>query len=139
MANPLASVESYENFVYSLQQTFPQIKVSTLVVKRSGRLFAELSGQIVFDYNLRIFVRERLDFKNHVIKGYGYEVWRGGEKLYWYDSQEHPNDPNLASTHPHHKHVHPQIKHHRIPAPELSFHQPNLAFIIAEVVRDLLA
>lgn len=139
MANPLASVESYENFVYSLQQTFPQIKVSTLVVKRSGRLFAELSGQIVFDNNLRIFVRERLDFKNHVIKGYGYEVWRGGEKLYWYDSQEHPNDPHLASTHPHHKHVHPQIKHHRIPAPELSFHHPNLAFIIAEVMRDLLA
>jgi len=32
-----------------------------------------------------------------------------------------------------------KIKHYRIPAPELSFHQPNLAFIIAEVVRDLLA
>lgn len=27
------------------------------------------------------------------------------EKLYWYDSQPHPNDPILQNTHPHHKHV----------------------------------
>ncbi|MDZ7288544.1 MAG: DUF6516 family protein [candidate division KSB1 bacterium] len=139
MANPLASAESYENFVYLLQQRFPPIKISTLVLKRTGKLFAELSGQIFFDNKIRIFVKERVDFKNAVIKGYGYEIWRGNEKLYWYDSQEHPNDPTLASTHPHHKHIPPDIKHHRIPAPHLSFDQPNLPFLIEEVIKNLLA
>ena len=138
MANPLASVESYETFVYSLQHQYHQIKVSTLVFKRSGKLFGELFGQLFFEGGVRIFVKERLDFKNNVIKGYGYEVWRGNEKLYWYDSQEHPNDPALASTHPHHKHIPPDIKHHRIAAPGLSFDKPNLIFLIEEVINELL-
>jgi len=68
-----------------------------------------------------------------VIDWYGYEVWRGDEKLFWYDSQPHPDDPTLQSTHPHHKHIHPNIKHHRIPAPEMSFREPNLPVVIREV------
>ncbi len=64
---------------------------------------------------------------------------RHKEKLYWYDSFPHPNDPSLASTHPHHKHVPPDIKHHRIPAPELSFTRPNLPFLIEEVEREVLS
>jgi len=51
-------------------------------------------------------------------------------KLYWYDSWPHLNDPALASTHPHHKHVPPDIKHNRVPAPALSFAEPNLPFLI---------
>jgi hypothetical protein len=30
------------------------------------------------------------------------------------------------------------IKHHRIPAPELSFDQPNLQFLVEEIVKTLL-
>jgi hypothetical protein len=130
MGNQLASAESYELLISSIQQHFPQIKVSTLVLKRSGKMFAEVSGQLFFESAVRLFVRERLDFKNAVIKGYSYEVWQGTRKLYWYDSQAHPNDPTLASTHPYHKHIHPDIKHHRIPAPELRFNEPNLPFLI---------
>ena len=37
------------------------------------------------------------------------------------------------STHPHHKHIPPDIKHNRIPAPGLSFDEPNLPFLIREV------
>ncbi len=37
------------------------------------------------------------------------------------------------STHPHHKHVPPDIKHNRIPAPGLSFTQINLPFLIREI------
>jgi len=59
------------------------------------------------------------------ITRYGYEVWRGNEKLYWYDSQPHLDDPSLTTTHPHHKHLPPNIKHHRVPAPGLSFERPN--------------
>jgi len=100
MENPLASPERYEVFVYSIQHRYPQVKISTLVLKRNGKLFGELAGQLFFENEVRLFVKERLDFKNAVIKGYGYEVWPGTQKLYWYDSQEHPNDPTLASTHP---------------------------------------
>jgi len=45
----------------------------------------------------------------------------------------HPNVPELQSTHPHHKHIPPDIKHHRIPAPGLSFAEPNLPKLIDEV------
>jgi hypothetical protein len=72
-----------------------------------------------------------------LIQRYGYEVWRGGEKLYWYDPQPHPNEPALASTHPHHKHVPPDIKRHRIPAPGLRFDDPNLPQLIDEIERQL--
>jgi len=44
----------------------------------------------------------------------------------------------LASTHPHHKHIQPDIKHHRVPAPGISFSQPNLPFLIEEIERTLL-
>jgi hypothetical protein len=136
--NHLTNAESYELFVYTIQQRYPQIKVSTLVLIRSGKLFGELSGGLFFDGDVRLFVRERLDFKNSIIKGYSYEVWQGTQKLYWYDSQEHPNDPTLASTHPHHKHIPPDIKHHRIPAPNLRFEQPNLNFLIEEIITTLV-
>jgi len=46
--------------------------------------------------------------------------------------------PDLASTHPHHKHIQPDIKHHRVPAPGISFSQPNLPFLIEEIERTLL-
>jgi hypothetical protein len=53
--------------------------------------------------------------------------------LYWYDDFPHPEDPLLAATFPHHKHVPPDIKHNRIPAPEMSFIRPNLPVVIQEV------
>jgi hypothetical protein len=48
------------------------------------------------------------------------------------------DDPSLASTDPHHKYVPPDIKHHRVPAPGLSFGRPNLPVLIEEIKRDLL-
>ena len=62
-----------------------------------------------------------------------HEVYRGEERLYWYDDFPHPNDPVLASTMPHHKHVPPDIKHNRIPAPNVSFERPNLPALIQEI------
>jgi len=46
--------------------------------------------------------------------------------------------PELAGSHPHHKHVPPDIKHHRVPAPGLSFQVPNLPFLIREVEQEHL-
>ena len=62
-----------------------------------------------------------MDFDAGLITAYGYEAYRGEERLYWYDDF------------PHHKHIHPDIKHHRIPAPEISFEQPNLPVLIQEI------
>lgn len=125
--NPFQSLGEYETFVYTLSQQFPSVLRSTLTLIRRGRLFAELTGELSFAGGHRLVVYERLTWDTGplVVEGYSYEVWYDGEKLYWYDSQPHPADPTLASTDPHHKHVPPDIKHHHIPAPDLSFATPN--------------
>jgi hypothetical protein len=133
--NPFQSLRDYEIFVYTLQQQFPSILRSTLVVAQRGRLFAELTGELDFSGGYRLTVYERLSWDTDLltIEGYSYEVWQGSEKLYWYDSQPHPDDAALADTLPHHKHVPPDIKHHRLSAPGLSLTVPNLGYLIEEV------
>ena len=135
MNDPFRSPEDYELFLYTLSEQFRSIRRSTIAFVRRGHSLARVAGEILFDHDIRLVVLERLIFDRlpMVIDGYGYEVWRGGEKLYWYDPQPHPNEPSLQSTHPHHKHVPPDIKHHRIPAPGMSFNQPNLPLLIQEI------
>jgi hypothetical protein len=133
--NPFQSLRDYELLVYALPDTFASIVSSTLVVAQRRKFEAEVTGEISFRAGYRLVVYERL-FLRHTpitIEDYGYELWRNADQLYWYDSQPHPNDPTLASTHPHHKHMPPDIKHHRIPAPSLSFTRPNLPFLIQEI------
>lgn len=135
MSNPLRTSEDYELFLYTLTEQFPAVRHSTVALIRRGATLARVAGELYFDHDVRLVVRERLVYHRLpvVIDWYGYEVWRGNEKLYWYDSQPHPNDPTLQSTHPHHKHIPPDAKHHRIPAPEMSFTQPNLPALIQEI------
>jgi hypothetical protein len=38
-----------------------------------------------------------------------------------------------------HRHVPPNIKRNRIPAPGLSFTRPNLTFLIEEIEREILS
>ena len=82
-------------------------------------------------------VRERLVYGHLpvLIDWYGYEVWRGSEKLYWYDCQPHPDDPSLVSSFPHHKHVPPDIKQNRVPAPEMSFSGASLPSLVGKIER----
>jgi len=137
MSNPLRTPQDYELFLYTLTEQFPSITQSTIFFIRIGATLARVTGELHFDHDLRIVVRERIVYDRlpAVIDWYGYEVWRGGEKLYWYDSQPHPDDTALQSTHPHHKHIPPDIKHNRIPAPQMSFILPNLPFLITEIER----
>jgi hypothetical protein len=138
--NPFQSLRDYEAFIYALPEQFPSILHSMLVVVQRGRSYAEVSGEVVFAAGYRLVVYERLtwDADSVSIEGYGYEAWQGSDELYWYDSQPHPLEASLASTHPHHKHLLPDIKHHRIPAPGLSFTAPNLPFLIGEIETTLL-
>ena len=137
--NPFQSLRDYERFVYTLALRFASIQYLTLVVAQRGRLYAELSGDVIFAHDYRLNIYERLSWDSAAVSidGYSYELWRGNEKIYWYDSQPHPGDSALASTDPHHKHIPPDIKHHRVPAPGLSFHAPNLEFLIREVESRL--
>ena len=127
----------YELFVYALQDDHPSIQMSTLTVIRQASDVATVEGEPFFRNGLRMRVLEvvRFDLTPPRFARYGYEVWRGSQKLYWYDSQVHPNDPALAATEPHHKHIPPDIKHHRIPAPGLSFTRPNLLLLIEEAEK----
>jgi hypothetical protein len=98
-----------------------------------------MEGRVEFDQSIVLHVYERVDFARQRIMAYSYEVWQGQQQLYWYDPQEHPQDASLANSFPHHKHAPPDIKHHRVPAPNLSFTRPNLPVLIAEIERDLLS
>lgn len=135
MSEPLHSPEDYELFLYTLTERFPSIRHSTVTFVRRGATLARVAGEIGFDDDVRLVIRERLVYSHlpMIIDGYGYEVWRGSEKLYWYDCQPHPADPALRSSLPHHKHVPPDMKQHRIPAPEMSFSRPNIAVLIREI------
>ena len=108
--NPFQSLAEYERFVYTLQEHHASIHRSTLTVIRRGAAAARLTGEVEIG-NYRIVVREKLSFADlpGQIISYGYEVWQGSTKLYWYDSQAHPDDPTLAATDPYHKHISPDI------------------------------
>ena len=130
--------ESYESYIYQLPNLYPSIKFSTLTSFQVDKWTMIIKGEILFDKNIILRVREVIDFDERLIQSYSYEVFQGEEKLYWYDSFPHPHIAELSITHPHHKHVPPDIKHHRIPAHELSFNKPNIPFLIKEIENTLL-
>jgi len=133
--NPFQSLREYEEYVYTLKQRFPIIQRSTLVVIRRGKRVAVLMGEVTLAGGYRVTIQERLSLDTGIveIEFYGYEIWHNAEKIAWYDAQPHPNDSSLASTYPHHKHIPPDIKHNRIPAPNMNFAQPNLPALIDEI------
>jgi hypothetical protein len=159
MPDPLSSPRAYETFIYTLTERFSIIRRSTLTYIPSGEFFGRVGGLLLFDQNLILCVQEYLNFELGIIEGYGYEVsnpqvtpddpgfpsaseycrasYPRKGKLYWYDSFPHPGDPSLAATDPHHKHIPPDIKHHRVPASNLSFTRPNLPFLIQEIEQLL--
>ena len=133
----IPSLTEYEHLVYSLQAEHSSVKFSTLIVKRTSPHTVQVSGKLIFDKRLILRVFESVNFLTGRIVDYGYEVYQGTNKLYWYDCWPHPEDPTLASTFPHHKHLPPDIKHHRVPATILSFTEPNLPALIEEIEKLL--
>jgi len=139
MSQPLRTLEDYELFLYTLTEQSNSIRHSTITLVRRGASLARVSGELHFDQKFRLVLLERIVAERlpATIEAYGYEIWRGQEKLCWYDCQPHPEDTTLASTHPHHKHIPPDLKSNRVPAPEMSFLRPNLPHLIAEIERLL--
>jgi hypothetical protein len=130
--NPLQSLSEYSRFISQILSR-PDIERSTIVVWSNSPYTGTAEGEVWLKEGLRLRMREELDFEAALITSYGYEVYRNDEKLYWYDDFPHPQDPSLASTFPHHKHVPPEIKRNRIPAPNISFTCPNLSALIHEI------
>ena len=130
--NPLKSLTNYSRFVAELLHR-SIVDRSTVAVWSDSPYTGIAEGEVLFSSGIRLRLREELDFDAGLITSYGYEVYRGAERLYWYDDFPHPNDPSLASTLPHHKHVPPDIKHNRVPAPEMSFTRANLPVLIGEI------
>ena len=130
--NPLASLAEYSRFVAELLNR-PTVTRSTVIVWSDSPFTGVAEGEVFFANGIRLRMREELDFDAALIASYGYEVYRGAERLFWYDDFPHPEDASLASTFPHHKHVPPDLRHHRVPAPNMSFHRPNLSGLVAEI------
>ncbi len=123
----------YEALIYSLPGRYAaEIIVSTLRLYSTSSLTARVEGIVLFANGLELQVREFLDFRLGRILDYSYTVYRGDEKIRWYDPQPHPELPALTGTFPHHRHEPPDIKHNRQPAPGISFTVPNLLVLIAD-------
>ena len=138
MSDPaLKSLANYSLVIAELLNR-PTVERSTLTVWSTSPYTGMAEGEVFFEQGFRLRMREELDFDASLITSYGYEVYQGEERLYWYDDFPHPNDATLASTFPHHKYVPPNIKRHRIPASSISFERPNPPVLIKEI-EDLLA
>ncbi len=132
--NPLKSLDEYSRFVAELFDRFG-VERSTVTVWGVSKYTGIAEGEIFLADEYRLRMREEIDFDEGIITSYGYEVYRSDERLYWYDDFPHPNDFSLASTHPHHKHIPPDIKHNRKPAPKISFSRPNLPNLLQEIEK----
>jgi hypothetical protein len=117
-------------------QDYPEhIQDSTLRLYSTSALTVRVEGEIHFSNGLVLKVREYLDFKLRRIADYSYTIYRGTQKIRWYDSQPHPDNPALTATFPHHFHQQPDIKHNRQPAPGITFNAPNLPVLVEICLR----
>ena len=132
MHESLVSLAAYSRLVAEAIDR-PSIDRSTIRVWSDSSHTGIAEGEILFANGLRLRLREELDFAAGLITSYGYEVYHNENRLYWYDDFPHPEIPELAPTFPHHKHIQPGIRHNRVPAPGVSFSDPNLQTIIAEI------
>jgi hypothetical protein len=137
----IESTSELESYITGIEQKYREIKDSKLVFDKLGNTLGVLNGEIEFKYEIKLKISEQIDFSDGTIASYRYEVSQGKEILYWYDPQPHPDDPAIAITFPHHKHIHPDIKNHRVPAPGVGFNHnkiTNLPLLIEEIIDNLI-
>lgn len=126
--------DAYERLIYSIPATHPEIQSSTLHLYTNSPTTCFIRGSIWFQNGVELRVFEYLDFSDEELLDYYYAVFRDQKRIRWYDPQSHPENPELASTFPHHLHKPPNIKHNRKPAPGISFQAPNLPTLIADCI-----
>ncbi|MBC8186172.1 hypothetical protein H8E88_34245 [candidate division KSB1 bacterium] len=134
----LTDINKYAEIIYSLPQKYFVIQRLEASIYKISPNIGRVSGVINFKKEIELKFVERINFNTGRIYFYSYEIRQYDQILYFYDPQPHPNDPDLALTFPHHKHVAPDIKHNRKPASGLSFDKPNLPFLIQEISDQFL-
>ncbi|HNT74422.1 MAG TPA: DUF6516 family protein [Anaerolineae bacterium] len=137
MSNELTTYSDYARQIFFLLADHPSIESHTVAVYSTSQTVGLTRGKVVFHSGHVLRVFEQIDFVAQRMLRYFYELTYKDEPQWWYDSMPHPDAPELQSTHPHHKHVPPDIKHHRIPAAGLSFTHPNLPMLIAEIEEHI--
>ena len=55
--NPLRTPEDYELFLYTLTEKFPSVRHSTMTFVRRGASLARVTGELLFDQEIRLVVR----------------------------------------------------------------------------------
>jgi len=125
----------YETLLYRVIEDHPEVISSTLYLYSTSTLTATVQGHLLFRNGLKLRMLEVLDFKQRQIVNYSYTVFRGDERIRWYDPQPHPENPALQPTFPHHFHTEPDIKHNRQPAHGIAFDHPNLPQLIADCTQ----
>jgi hypothetical protein len=138
MSAPLDDIASYSTFVYALAERLTFVTHSALTLAPIGATLAKLEGRVECQGGIHLEIWELIDFAAHRIRTYSYEIYRAGEKVCWYDAWEHPEIPALGATFPHHKHLLPNLRDNRVPAPGISFESPNLDVVLTDVRRDWL-
>jgi hypothetical protein len=136
MSALLDDIAAYSEWVYALAERHSFVTRSTLALSPIGATLAKLEGDVECANGLRVAVWELVDFAEHRLRTYSYEVYRQGEKVCWYDPWPHPEIPELASTFPHHKHLPPNLRDNRAPAPGIRFDAPNLDVVLEEICRE---
>ena len=126
--------QTYEDFLYSLSASYPEIKTSTLTLYSNSPSTCFLRGSIFFQNGLELRVFEYLDFADGELLSYSYTVFNGEEKIRWYDPQPHPEILELSETFPHHFHEPPHIKKNHKPGPGISFTAINLPRVIDDCI-----
>jgi len=132
---PAFSRTEYESLLYSLPERYPEISASTLRLYTNSATTALIRGSVYFRNTLELRVFEYLDLTDGELLDYSYTVFRGEERVRWYDPQPHSELPELAATFPHHRHEPPDVKHNRRPAPGITFQAPNLPTLIADCIE----
>lgn len=125
----------YEALLYSLPERYPEVASATLRLFTHSATTAFVRGSVYFKNSLELRVFEYLDLTDGELLDYSYTVFRGGERVRWYDPQPHSEIAELQATFPHHRHEPPGIKHNRCPAPGIGFQAPNLPTLIADCVQ----
>ena len=141
MMRAIYSFESgsdYSFFLFSLENKFPEIIFSEINFYSIEPDLFLAKGIIEFALEIKLTFHKVINFCKQRIVRCAYEVFKKNELLYFHDPQEHLEDSNLEPIFPHYKHLQPNIKRNRQPAAGISFIEPNLQFLIQEIIDQFL-
>jgi hypothetical protein len=126
----LSSLESYSLFIAALVNRRTVLRSTVTVWSDSP--YTGIAEAEIFCRRTEARLREELDFEAGLITSYGYEVYRGEERLYWYDDFRIPgSDARLDVPTPQACPAGDQAEPGS--APGLRFDGPNLQVLVSEI------